>query len=341
MSQITVENYPQATVACFDAAQGELPRRELDPESNNQFLENLATAGAEAVLIAASTGHGHLRTVEELNDWFLSTRDAAIDSVTKMALLRPEDGAVANAGLAQTLAKSGFDVGFVRPGNDLHSDATARQVADNMLPTIKAAADVGLAVGVYSIPDVSGLPLSPDAVAMILDECQAVVAIKVTESNYEQSTKRFLDDARLNDLKVVQGWDPFLAKALKDDPVRCGVTSGPMSFAIFQYLHILNAAKEDDWGEVEVAQRAVTQLFESMQDDPAKFADLQRAKYIMGLGHPITGQIDEPQVERVFEALEKVDRVEDRSRLAASLNLMGDGPFADRLKELEESQSAN
>ena len=341
MSKITVENYPQATVACFDATRGELPRRKLDPETNNRFLEKLAAAGAEAVLIAASTGHGHLRTVEELNDWFLSTRDAAIESVTKMALLRPEDGVAANSGLAQTLAKSGFDVGFVRPGNDLLPDATDRQIADNMLPAIKAVADVGLAVGVYSIPDVSGLPLRPDAVAMILDECQAVVAIKVTESNYEQSTKKFLSDARLNTLKIVQGWDPFLAKALKDDPVRCGVTSGPMSFAIIQYLHILKKAKDNDWEEVELAQHAVTRLFESMQDDPAKFADLQRAKYIMGLGHPISGQIDETQIERVFEALEKVERVEDRSRLAASLNLMGAGPYAERLNELAESHSSN
>lgn len=335
MPKITAKNYPQSTVACFDATIGGLPRRKLDPALNNRFLEQLAEAGAEALLIAASTGHGHLRTVEELNEWFLSTNDASIDSIVKIALLRPEDGIAANSKLAKTLAGSDFDVGFVRPGNDLSPDATDREVADNMLPSIKAIADVGLAVGVYSIPDVSGLPLRPDAVAMVLDECESIVAIKVTESNYQQSTKKFLDDTRLSELKIVQGWDPFLANALKDDPIRCGVTSGPMSFAIFQYLHILNAAKDHDWDEVELAQHAVTQLFESMQDDPAKFADLQRAKYIMGLGHPITGKIDDSQIERVFDALEKVDRVEDRNRLAASLNLMGDGPFAERLHRYE------
>lgn len=340
MPKITAENYPQSTVACFDATQGELPRRKLDAALNNRFLEKLAVAGAEALLIAASTGQGHLRTVEELNDWFLSTNDAAIGSVVKMALLRPEDGMAANSKLAKTLADSNFDVGFVRPGNDLAPDATNREVtdrevADNMLPSIKAIADEGLAVGVYSIPDVSGVPLRPDAVAMILDECESIVAIKVTESNYQQSTKKFLDDPRLGALKIVQGWDPFLANALQDDPIRCGVTSGPMSFAIFQYLHILNAAQNQEWSEVELAQCAVTQLFESMQDDPTKFADLQRAKFIMGLGHPILGEVTESQIERVFDALEKVERVEDRRRLAASLNLMGNGPFADRLQGLK------
>lgn len=335
MPKITAENYPQSTVACFDATTGELPRRKLDTALNNRFLEKLAEAGAEALLIAASTGHGHLRTVEELNDWFLSTNDAAIDSVVKMALLRPEDGMSANSKLAKTLAESSFDVGFVRPGNDLSPEATDREVADNMLPSIKAIADEGLAVGVYSIPDVSGLPLRPDAVAMILDDCESIVAIKVTESNYQQSTKRFLEDTRLSKLKIVQGWDPFLANALKDDPIRCGVTSGPMSFAIFQYLHILKAAKNQEWSEVELAQCAVTQLFESMQDDPTKFADLQRAKAIMGLGQPILGEVTQPQIERVFDALEKVDRVADRRRLAASLNLMDSGPFADRLKSFE------
>ena len=45
-----------------------------------------------------------------------------------------------------------------------------------------------------------------------------------------------------------------------------------------------------------------------MQDDPAKFADLQRAKYIMGLGHPICGEVSEVQVERVLDALKRLPR---------------------------------
>ena len=83
-----------------------------------------------------------------------------------------------------------------------------------------------------------------------------------------------------------------------------------------------------------MAQQAVTTLFESMQDDPARFADLQRAKYIMGLGHPLQAAITEAQVERVFAVLEALPRAQDRQRLAASLDLMGSGPYHVRLQDL-------
>jgi hypothetical protein len=75
-------------------------------------------------------------------------------------------------------------------------------------------------------------------------------------------------------------------------------------------------------------------LFAAMQDDPQHFADLQRAKYIMGLGHPLTGTVTGPQVERIFAALEQVPRAADRRRLARSLDLMGDGPLHKRLELL-------
>ena len=68
-----------------------------------------------------------------------------------------------------------------------------------------------------------------------------------------------------------------------------------------------------------------------MQDDPRRFADLQRAKHIMGLGHPLTGAITAGQAERVLRALEELPRAEDRRRLARSLDLMGDGPYHERL----------
>ena len=75
-------------------------------------------------------------------------------------------------------------------------------------------------------------------------------------------------------------------------------------------------------------------LFVAMQDDPTKFADLQRAKYLMGLGHPLIGEVKKDQYERVFDALKQLPRPADRDRLARSLNLMNDGPFADLLKAL-------
>src|SRR5437762_12943429 len=91
-----IGNYPAATVACFDPTTGDLPRRRIDESKNISFLERLAAAGAPAVLIAASTGQGHLRTPRELEMWFESAAQARLDETVKMALLRPEDGAETN-----------------------------------------------------------------------------------------------------------------------------------------------------------------------------------------------------------------------------------------------------
>jgi dihydrodipicolinate synthase/N-acetylneuraminate lyase len=246
-----------------------------------------------------------------------------------------------NRRLAGLLAELGYKVAFVRPGRDLSPQAKTDEVVANMRQAVQAIAEAGLAVGLYSIPDVSGLPLTPDAAALLIagPGGERIVAIKVTEANYEPSTLRFLEEERLGYLKIVQGWDTHLARALRDGPrfdaggrQRCGVTSGPMSFAVFQYLHILAAAERGDWEEVTAAQAAVTRLFEAMQDDPTKFADLQRAKYIMGLGQPLTGAVTKEQFERVLTALESLPRAADRERLARSLNLMEDGPFAERLR---------
>jgi dihydrodipicolinate synthase/N-acetylneuraminate lyase len=335
-----IGNYPRATVACFDPTTGDLPRRRLDENRTIAFLEKLAGAGAPAVLIAASTGHGHVRTVEELAEWYRVAARAQFGKTLLTALLRPEDGAHANRSLTRLLAELGYAVAFVRPGRDLSPAASDGDVATNMRPAVAAAAESGLAVGLYSIPDVSGIPMSPEAAAQLAagPGGERIVAIKVTEANYELSTLRFLGDERLARLVVVQGWDPHLSRALTDGPLfdprgrqRCGVTSGPMSLAVHQYLHILDAAQRHDWDEAAAAQDAVTLLFAAMQDDPLKFADLQRAKAIMGLGQPLVGQVQPDQIERVFAALDAVPRRADRERLSRSLDLMGDGPYHERL----------
>src|SRR5262245_46410065 len=247
-----IDSYPAATVACFDPTNGSLPRRALDESRCIAYLERLAAAGAPALLIAASTGHGHLRTIEELEQWFRVAAGAHLQGSVLTALLRPEDGEQANRRLASLLAELSYAVAFVRPGRDLPAQATTDKVVNNLEPVVRAAAEAGLAVGLYSIPDVSGLPMTPDVAAALVagEGGERVVAIKVTESNYETSTQRFLADSRLSRLKIVQGWDPHLARALREgrkyeaqDRQRCGVTSGPMSFAVFQYLHILAAAE--------------------------------------------------------------------------------------------------
>lgn len=337
--------YPAATVACYDPTMGEPPRRTLDEARTIAFLEKLAAVGAPAVLIAASTGHGHLRTADELATWLCVAAQADLGATIKMALLRPEDGEEDNRRLVAMVADLGYPVVFIRPGNNLPSHATDEQAAENMRPLLQAAHERGLAVGLYSIPDVSGLPMSPAAAAILVQSPvgKSIVAIKVTEADYGSSTGQFLDHPALAHLKIVQGWDPHLAQALQDGPrhdsrgrQRCGVTSGPMSFAIHQYLHILQAAAQQDWEEVAAAQAAVTDLFTAMQDDPRKFADLQRAKYIMGLGQPLTSEVRPEQIERVLTALRNLRRPADRHRLARSLDLMEDGPFHDELESLAE-----
>ncbi|MCG7201208.1 hypothetical protein MD273_15850 [Marinobacter pelagius] len=332
--------YPPATVACFDPTRGALPRRQLDETQTRTFLERLAAAGAPAALIASSTGQGHLRTVDELATWFRCAADANTRNMLLMGLLRPEDGIAANQRLLDLLADLGYPVVFLRPGTDLSAQASDNQVSDSLAPVIAAAAERGLAIGLYSISDVSGLPLSAESAAQLLG-CEGgghIVAVKVTETDYDKSTARFLAHPALRRLKIVQGWDPHLSRALRDGPrfdvkgrQRAGITSGLMSLAVHQYVHLLDAAAREDWREVAEAQRATDALFCSMQDDPGHFADLQRAKFIMGLGHPLTGRISEKQVERVLDALEHLPRNADRQRIARSLDLMGSGPYHDRL----------
>ena len=65
------------------------------------------------------------------------------------------------------------------------------------------------------------------------------------------------------------------------------------------------------------------------------FADLQRDKFIMGLGQPLTGAVNEEQIERDFAALESLPRPADKQRLVRSLDLLGDGPFHQRLSALQ------
>lgn len=335
-----IANYPSATVACFDPTTGELPRRALDTQRTRAFLQHLDAAGAPAALIGASTGHGHVRTPQELEAWFTTAAQTPLKSLRLMALLRPEDGLDANLHLLTQLQTLRYPVVFFRPGNNLPTSATDADVVAQLRPLIAAAAERAFAVGIYSIPDVSGVRLTADAAAQLV-QCpggEAIVAAKITEANYEQSTLSYLQHPGLTRLKIVQGWDPFLVRALEDGPrhdaqsrQRCGVTSGPMSFAVYQYLHVLQCATRGDWTEATIALAAATKLFQSMQDDPGKFADLQRAKYIMGLGQPLLGEVSAASVERVLDALRALPRPEDRTRLARSLDLMGDGPFHEEL----------
>ena len=123
--------YPPATVACFDPTQGHLPRRELDHERLQQFLQKLRSAGAESVLIAASTGQGHLRTVEELREFFDVAAKLSPTNLQRMGLLRPEDGVDINVELLQLLKQLDYAVAFLRPGSNLEPAKPFRVTAQH------------------------------------------------------------------------------------------------------------------------------------------------------------------------------------------------------------------
>src|SRR6476620_2460117 len=141
-----IGHYPAATVACFDPTTGDLPRRSLDGERTVTFLERLAAAGAPALLIAASTGHGHLRTIAEVEAWFRVAAHTQLGATVLTALLRPEDGEKANHKLARLLASLGYAAAFVRPGRDLSPQAPVAEVVANMQPVVATIAEAGLAV---------------------------------------------------------------------------------------------------------------------------------------------------------------------------------------------------
>lgn len=335
-----IGRYPQATVACFDPTHGSLPCRQLDEPRTIAMLERLAALDVPAVLIASSTGQGHLRTLSELEEWFDCAARARLGNTMPIALLRPEDGLAANRRLLGRLASQGYPVVFLRPGTDLDPTDGDKAVQEQLTPLIAAAADHGLAIGLYSISDVSGQPLSADVAARLVDEPGGdhIVAIKVTETDYSASTARFLAHPALQRLKIVQGWDPHISRALHEGPgydpagrQRVGITSGMMALAVYQYQHLLTAADHHDWDELDNSIAAVARLFEAMQDDPRHFADLQRAKYIMGLGQPLTTTVSDAQAETILQTISSLPRQADRQRLARSLDLMGDGPFHERL----------
>ena len=181
-----------------------------------------------------------------------------------------------------------------------------------MRPAVTAIAEAGLAVGLYSIPDVSGLPMTADAAAQLVagPGGERIVAIKVTEANYETSTLRFLQDPRLARLKIVQGWDPHLARALREGPQHDA--HGPAALRRHERADVVCRVSVPAYSGGGGARRLGRsrrgssrrdEPVSAMQDDPAKFADLQRAKYIMGLGHPLTGTVTPQQFDRVLIAL--------------------------------------
>lgn len=350
-----VHNVPAWTVALLDPTKGNLPRRQVDAEGTIRYSEAIAREGAAGVLYAASTGWGHVRTKEEHRRTLEIGGQAALNETVKQALLRIEDPIDFNRRLIHDTAVWGYGIVWTRRGTHLPKNASDRDVAGALFPFARAAVDHEMPFGVYSISTVDGAPLRASSAALLIKQLgkeasKFLVAIKITESDFETSTQQYLDHPSMEGKKIVQGWDAFYTRALQagsrpDGTNRCGATSGAAACMVkaFHAMHV--AALKKDWDTVKNIQKVVSAVFMSMQGpDKSKFPDLQIAKRVMGLGHPLIEDRTLDEVEKLVCTVENLASHPETQKaavlVAKSLLIMGDeglyrSPFYDRLKIIE------
>jgi len=332
-----IHTVPAWTVAAFDPTEGDLPRRNLHVARMGQYLNRLAEAGAKGVLLAASTGWGHARNFEEHRETLLKAGKIELDGCLKQALFRIEDPLDQNQALLKEVAELDYGIVWTRRGSELPETASDDEVAEHMLPLVKAAAEQGLPVGIYSISTVDGAPLTVGASKALLqklgDLAKMVVAVKITEPDFVGSTLTYLKDEAFVDKKIVQGWDAFYADAMKagmrssDGVQQCGATSGAAACMVHAYAAMHQAAKDQEWERLATLQEVLSEVFYSMQGaDPSKFPDLQIAKWVMGLGHPLTETRSENEAEplltKLQDLVEKPEKKEAAQLIVKSLLLM-------------------
>ena len=352
-----IRHMPPWTVALLDPTTGDLPRRRLDRAGLERYTQAISDAGAPGVLVSSSTGWGHVRTFDEHREVLKAVGRIPLEGTVKQALLRIEDPVSDNVRLIQELHGWGYGVLWTRRGRNLSPGASDREVAEHLLPLARAAVENQMPLGIYSISTVDGAPFRASAARSLLErlgpqDSKIVVAVKITESDFEASTRAYLDEPAFAKKKIVQGWDAFYAEALKagerpDGSNRCGATSGAAACMVFAFREMHRFAVSRDWDSVAQLQKAVSEVFWSMQgSDKTKFPDLQIAKWVMGLGHPLTETRSVSQAEPMVFALESIIRnpeIRTGARLILdSLLIMGDAPpyrspLYGRLRALKEA----
>ncbi len=351
-----VRNMPSWTVALFDPTTGDLPRRKLDIEGTVRYARAISNAGAPGVLVAASTGWGHKRNLDEHRETLEVYGKAELGSTIKQALIRIEDPVEFNRELIGDLKKWGYSVVWTRRGSVVKPAADDREVARNILPLAEASAEAGLPMGIYSVSTIDGAPLKASAAAILLDylgdeASRYIVAVKVTEPFFEDSTQEYLEEGAFKDKKIVQGWDSHYARALKsgirsDGTNQCGATSGAAACMVYAYHAMYENAVNEDWEELLSIQEMVNRVFDAMLgDNRTRFPDLQVAKRAMGLGQPLTEERTLESAEKFVEFIEDLHKNNPEHRavklIARSMLIMGDSgdnrsPFYDRLKAIAE-----
>jgi dihydrodipicolinate synthase/N-acetylneuraminate lyase len=351
-----VRYMPTWTVALFDPTTGDLPRRKLDVEGAIKYARAISHAGAPGVLVAASTGWGHKRNLEEHRETLEVYGKADLGSTIKQALIRIEDPIEFNIELINDLKKWGYSVIWTRRGTDVKPAADDREIARHLLPLAEASAEAGLPMGIYSVSTIDGAPLKASAASILLDylgeeASRYIVGVKVTEPFFEDSTQEYLEDETFYNKKIVQGWDSHYIRALKagirsDGTNQCGATSGAAACMVYAYDAMYGCASNEDWDCLTSIQEMVNRVFDAMQGgDRTRFPDLQVAKRAMGLGHPLTEERTLQSAEKFIEFIEGLHKNNPGNRavklIARSMLIMGNSgnnrsPFYDRLKVIEE-----
>ncbi|MFW5759740.1 MAG: hypothetical protein ACOCXH_02025 [Cyclobacteriaceae bacterium] len=317
-----VENVPAWTVALFDPTTGDLPRRELDEQKTKDYMQAIAQAGAPGVLLAASTGWGHARDFAEHRHTLAVAGEVPLNNCIKQALIRIEDPLEDNINLINDLKSWEYGMVWTRRGSDLPIGASDEIVTEHMLPLVKASIAAEMPIGLYSISTVDGAPLTASAAKMLLNklspaEAQFLVAIKITEPVFENSTLDYLQEPAFDHKKIVQGWDAFYAEALQqglrpNGHNHCGATSGAAACMVYAYKAMYETTLKNDWDKLAEIQSVVSRVFLSMQgDDKNKFPDLQIAKWVMGLGHPLTEERSEKDAANLVKTLHQLSEDED------------------------------
>jgi dihydrodipicolinate synthase/N-acetylneuraminate lyase len=351
-----IRRMPAWTVALLDPTLGQLPRRQLDHEATRLYAEAIAHQGAPGVLFASSTGWGHVRTFAEHWATLETGGQTQLGKTVKQALLRNEDPVNDNHRLIAALKQWGYDMVWMRRGRLLPADADDEAVAEHLLPTALVVVDAQMPLGLYSISSVDGAPLTVSAARLLLQKLGRkrnpyIVAVKITEPDFDSSTLAFLHDPVFNQKKIVQGWDEHFSRALRaghkaDGSFHCGATSGAAACMVRAFRSMYQKALVQDWTGLARIQKAVSAAFLAMQgEDKSVFPDLQIAKMVMGLGQPLTEDRTLTQggflVSRIEELAQEADTREGAQMIAASLLIMGKSekwtsPFYDRLHAVAE-----
>ncbi|MEM9674966.1 MAG: hypothetical protein ACFB15_17890 [Cyclobacteriaceae bacterium] len=335
-----LQHVPAWTVAAFDPTEGDLPRRSLDQKGLQHYLTALSEAGAPGVLLAASTGWGHARTFEEHQATLIAAGNLPLPNCIKQSLLRIEDPLKDNVSLLRKLQQLDYGIVWTRRGSQLLPKASDEEVADYMLPLVREATQMNLPVGIYSISTVDKAPLKVGAAKLLLQKlgdelARRVVAVKITEPNFENSTLTYLNDPVFVNKKIVQGWDEFYGRALREGTdeegvQHCGATSGAAACMVYAYQVMYQAAQKNQWDKLAQIQQVVSKVFYSMQGvDKNLFPDLQIAKWMMGLGHPLTESRSSDDAQPVLDTLAKLARSSNPEHVQLiidSLLIMQDHP---------------